>query len=236
MVGWSAIWDTREYYETQYRIIQSDRVLSAVVRDLGLQNDPDFLGYKPTAPAPMESDDRATFAAGSPSSPSRAAASSTSRSRTRSPRRRAASPRPSPRRTSQQNLEKMVSATGDTVVWLSGQLDHFKHELEQTENSLHEFKKQNDLPSSTLEDLSKMIRLEMQEYDGALTRTRLRRQELAARHAELSKITDREPGPDPRLRAALERVPRRAPHAVPGRRRASAPSSSPKAKARTTRR
>ena len=76
------------------------------------------------------------------------------------------------------NLEKMVSATGDTVVWLSSQLDHFKHELEQSEDSLHEFKKHNDLPSSTLDDLSKMIRMEMQEYDGALTRTRLRRQEL----------------------------------------------------------
>src|SRR6185369_13025270 len=92
-----------------------------------------------------------------------------------------------------QNLEKMVSATGDTVVWLSGQLDHFKTELEQTENSLHEFKKQNDLPSSTLEDLSKLIRLEMQEYDSALTRTRMRRQELGARHAELAKITAENP-------------------------------------------
>src|SRR6185436_3584136 len=49
-----------------------------------------------------------------------------------------------------QNLEKMVSATGDTVVWLSGQLDHFKTELEQTENALHTFKKDNELPSSKL--------------------------------------------------------------------------------------
>src|SRR4029079_11688318 len=89
----------------------------------------------------------------------------------------------------QQNLDKMISATGDTVVWLSGQLDHFKTELEQTENALHEFKKQNDLPSSTLEDRSKQSRMEMQEYDSALTRTRMRKSELSARNAELSKIT-----------------------------------------------
>jgi polysaccharide biosynthesis transport protein len=83
----------------------------------------------------------------------------------------------------------MVSATGDTVVWLSGQLDHFKTELEQTELELQKFKEHNDLPSSTLEDLSKQIRMEMQEYDQALTHTRLKRAELSSRHAELSKIT-----------------------------------------------
>lgn len=192
MVGWSAVWDTKEYYETQYRIIQSDRVLSAVVRDLGLQNDPDFLGYKPTSPASIESavemlrgrltvepakGSRLVYLRIQDTKPSQA------------------------RRLSEavakayiaHNLEKMVSATGDTVVWLSSQLDHFKHELEQTEDSLHEFKKQNDLPSSTIEDLSKMIRLEMQEYDGALTRTRLRRQELTARHNELSKVSTDNP-------------------------------------------
>src|SRR3954451_979027 len=54
MVGWSAIWDTQQYYETQYRIMQSERVLAAVVRDLSLQNDAAFLGYTPTAPAPLE--------------------------------------------------------------------------------------------------------------------------------------------------------------------------------------
>ena len=55
IIGWSAIWDTREYYETQYRIMQSDRVLAGVVRDLSPQNDAAFLGYTPTSPAPLES-------------------------------------------------------------------------------------------------------------------------------------------------------------------------------------
>ena len=192
MVGWSAIWDTREYYETQYRIMQSDRVLSGVVRDLSLQNDAAFLGYTPTAPAPLD----ATIA----NLRGRLTIEPVKGSRLVLVKVQDTSP-PQARRLSeaiartyiQQNLEKMVNATGDTVVWLSGQLDHFKQELEQTENSLHDFKKQNDLPSSTLEDLSKMIRLEMQEYDSALTRTRMRHQELAARHSELGKITAENP-------------------------------------------
>lgn len=192
MVGWSAIWDTREYYETQYRIMQSDRVMSAVVRDLSLQNDAAFLGYTPTAPAPLESTvaklrgrlvvepvmgSRLVLIKVQDTQPAQARRLSDAIARVYI----------------QQNLDKMISATGDTVVWLSGQLDHFKQELEQTENSLHEFKKNNDLPSSTLDDLSKMIRLEMQEYDSALTRTRMRRQELAARHSELAKITSENP-------------------------------------------
>ena len=192
IVGWSAIWDTREYYETQYRIMQSDRVLSAVVRDLSLQNDPNFLGYKPTSPAPLEATvatlrGRLTI---DPVKGSRLVLVKIQDTRPEQARRLADAVA---RAYIQQNLDKMINATGDTVVWLSGQLDHFKAELEQTENSLHEFKKQNDLPSSTLEDLSKMIRLEMQDYDGALTRTRMHRQELAARHAELAKITTENP-------------------------------------------
>lgn len=192
MVGWSAIWDTQQYYETQYRIMQSDRVLSAVVRDLSLQNDPNFLGYTPKTPAPLE----ATVAALrgrlviEPVKGSRLVLVKIQDTRPEQARRLSDAVA---RAYIQQNLDKMVNATGDTVVWLSGQLDHFKQELEQTENSLHEFKKQNDLPSSTLEDLSKMIRLEMQDYDGALTRTRMRRQELAARHAELAKISAETP-------------------------------------------
>src|SRR5262249_33017528 len=92
-----------------------------------------------------------------------------------------------------QNLEKTVSATADAVVWLNGQLDHFKTELDSNENALHDFKKRNDLPSSTLDEVSKMIRLEMQAYDEALTRTRTRKQELMARHLELSKVSTDSP-------------------------------------------
>ena len=192
MVGWSAVWDTREYYETQYRIMQSDRVMSAVVRDLSLQNDANFLGYTPTAPAPLDPTianlrGRLTI---EPVKGSRLVLVKVQDTRPDQARRLSDA---IARAYIQQNLDKMVSATGDTVVWLSGQLDHFKQELEQTENSLHDFKRQNDLPSSTLEDLSKMIRLEMQEFDSALSRTRLRRSELMARHGELAKITTENP-------------------------------------------
>ncbi len=192
LIGWSAIWDTQQYYETQYRVMQSDRVLSMVVRDLSLQNDAEFLGYKPTSPAPLETviaDLRGRLII----DPVKGSRLVNIKVQDTSPAMARRLSEAIARAYIAQNLEKMVSATGDTVVWLSGQLDHFKQELEQNENQLHEFKKSNDLPSSTIEDLSKMIRMEMADYDGALTKTRMRRQELAARAAELAKITAENP-------------------------------------------
>ncbi|MBS2020489.1 MAG: polysaccharide biosynthesis tyrosine autokinase [Deltaproteobacteria bacterium] len=188
MIGWSAVWDTREYYETQYAIMKSDRVLTSVVRDLSLQSDADFLGYKPTAPAPLESTIE-TLRSRLIIEPVKGSRLVLIKVQDRSPAQARRLSEAVSRAYIQHNLDKMVSATGETVVWLSGQLDHFKHELEQNENSLHEFKKQNQLPSTNLDDLSKLIRLEMQEYDSALTRTRMRRGELQARFAELGKVT-----------------------------------------------
>ena len=124
IVGWSAIWDTREYYETQYRIMQSDRVLSGVVRDLSLQNDATFLGYTPSAPAPLE----ATIASlrgrltVEPVKGSRLVLVKIQDTRPAQARRLADAVA---RAYVQQNLDKMVNATGDTVVWLSGQVDPF---------------------------------------------------------------------------------------------------------------
>lgn len=192
MIGWSAIWDTQQYYETQYKLMASDRVLKTVVTDLALQNDVDFLGYKPTQPVPM--DDAVQMLRGQltidPVKGSRLVYLKIQDTHPAQARRLAEAVA---RTYIKRNLDNMVEATTDTVTWLDGQLNDSKRELEQTEYSLHEFKKQNDLPSSTLEDLSKMIRMEMQEYDSALTRTRMRHGELAARHAELSKITAENP-------------------------------------------
>ena len=88
-----------------------------------------------------------------------------------------------------QNLDKAVRATSDSVAWLGSQVDEVKKELLENENALHDFKRRNDLPSTSINESSNMIRLEMQELNSALTRTRTRKQELLARYAELSKVT-----------------------------------------------
>jgi len=55
-IGAGMYWDTREYYETEYKILTSDRVMRAVVRDLGLAGDLDFLGLKSRPGTPVGED------------------------------------------------------------------------------------------------------------------------------------------------------------------------------------
>jgi polysaccharide biosynthesis transport protein len=190
--GWATFFDNREYYETQYKVMTSERVLSAVVRDLGLQTDPEFLGGKPATPVALDdtTDMLRARVRIEPIKSSRLVYIKVEDTNPKLARRLADAVT---RTYINQNLEKSVAATGEAVVWLSGQLDHFKNELEQNENSLHDFKKRNDLPSSTLEEVSKMIRMEMQAYDSSLTATRTRRQELQARAGELAKVTPDNP-------------------------------------------
>ena len=192
MRGFTSFWDNREYYETQYKVMTSERVLSAVVRDLALQTSAEFLGAKPAQPRPLD-DVTAQLRGRVKVEPVKGSRLVLIKVEDTNPKlaRRICDAIVTTYIT--QNLEKTVSATSDAVVWLSGQLDLHKTELEQNENSLHDFKKRNDLPSNTIDEVSKMIRLEMQAYDEALTHTRTRKQELLARSAELDKIDSQSP-------------------------------------------
>ncbi len=182
--------DNHEYYLTQYTIMASDKVLSMVVRDLNLTTDREFLGVQPRgAPSTVTVEDATVMLRGrlriEPLAGSRLVMIKVQDTNPRVARKLSEAVA---RAYIRQNLEKTSVATSEAVVWLGGQLEHFKGELEENENQLHDFKKRNQLPSSSIEEVSKMIRLEMQDYNQALTRTRTRRQELAARATELRKI------------------------------------------------
>jgi capsular exopolysaccharide synthesis family protein len=192
--GMGLFLDSQEYYETQYKILSSDRVLLPVVRDMNLGADLEFLGYR-TAPAtPISADDvvralrsRLTI---DPVKSSRLAyvrIDDTSPARARKIADAVAAAY------IDQNLQTAIDSSGSAVVWLSGQLDHLQHELESNENELYKFKEANELPSISLNDASNMLRIEMQELDTALTHTRTKRAELEARAAALAKIDANNP-------------------------------------------
>jgi Mrp family chromosome partitioning ATPase len=189
MMGWVSYFDTQQNYETQFQIIKSESVLSKAVRDLGLQADPRFIGSR-TAGS-REAVESATAILRSkvvvePVKNSHLFYIRVEDTDAAFAQRLCASVSTTYR---DQNLKKSVDESSDAALWLSGQVDHYGTELKVNEEALHAFKKQNELPSSTLEEVSKMIRLEMQSYDDALTHTRTRKQELSARHSELAKIT-----------------------------------------------
>ena len=194
-VGVGGLWvDTREYYETQYKLITSDRVLGAVSRDLGLANDYDFMDRKepPATPATLESSTTALrgHVIVEPIKYSRLVlikVDDTNRKRAKQICDAVADAYIN------QNLQNAQVATADAVTWLSGQMDTVRQALEHDENALYSFKQRNDLPSTSINEASNMLRLEMQELDTALTRTRTRRQELEARFGELSKVSSDNP-------------------------------------------
>jgi succinoglycan biosynthesis transport protein ExoP len=189
MRGWTSYWDNKEDYETQYRIISSESVLSTVVHDLSLTSDPKFLGLKqPPATPILVEDAAAMLRARITVEPVKTSRLFTVRMVDTDPKQARRLCDAVVRTYISQNLQKSIVQSSDAALWLNGQVDHYKSELESDENQLHEFKKLNELPSSTLEEVSKMIRLEMQAYDESLTHTRTRKQELLARHAELKSV------------------------------------------------
>ncbi len=180
-IGSGIFFDSREYYETQYKIIASDRVLSTAARNLGLVHDDDFMGSD--SPQRQPNLERATSLLRNhlivePVKYSRLVLIKIDDT--------------SPRRAKQicdavaaayvdQNLQNSLTATSDAVAWLSGQVDNIKRELEHDEDALHEFKQRNDLPSTSINEASNMLRVELQEFDVALAHTRTKRQEIEAR-------------------------------------------------------
>jgi len=189
-LGSGDTWESsREYYETQYKIIASDRVLEAVARDLNLASDWDFFGQhaRPEAPPSLENTTRTLR--------TRVTVEPVKYSRLVYVKVEDTEPARAKRICDavaaayiEQNLQNAVSATTDAVAWLGGQLDHVKLELDQDENALSAFKRTNDLPSTSINEVSNMLRIEMQELDLALTHTRTKKEELQARYAELATV------------------------------------------------
>lgn len=189
-IGAGAYWDSREYYETEYKILTSDRVLRTVVRDLGLASDAAFMGGAPgTVSAAVE--DVAVDALRA-----RVTVEPVKNSRLLlvivedvDPKRAARLADAVSNAFIDQNLQDAISATSDAVTWLNGQVDHIKQDLDQNENALHKFKQDNELPSTSINEASNMLRLEMQDIDTALTQTRVKKAEASARYAELAKVS-----------------------------------------------
>lgn len=193
-MGSGNYWDNKEYYETQYKIIQSMRVALAVVHDLDLNHDPSFLRNLPAGKA-----------AGSPrpATPEEVAEVLRSRltvdpvkdSRLANVRYDDADPARAQRILStlldtyvQQNLDDALASTASAAEWLRGQLDKLKGDLESNEMALHDYKKDKNILSLDLDAQSNMLREEMKQLNDALTSVRTKREEIAARRGELLKL------------------------------------------------
>ena len=195
-IGAGLFWDPTEYYNTQYKLVTSGLVLTAAAEDLALQADDDFFGYPPHSQhPPMTSAEVAGVLA------ERISVEPLKGTRLVYLKASDTDPARAEERVAdvvakvyiEQNLKSAISSSAEAVAWLDGQIDHIKGELESDENALYAFKQRNSLPSISINDTSNSLRLEMERYDEALTKTRTRKVELLARKAELGTVSPENP-------------------------------------------
>lgn len=192
--GW---WNRREFYESEFRVMRSMRVALAVVRTMGLEADPGFLGVPAAA--------RKNFARVSAEDAARILVSRLSvegvrdsslahiRYEDSDPKRARAVLNTVVRIYLAQNLEQSSTISTSALDWLNGQLDHLKVDLEQSEVALNDFRQKNNVLSLSLEDRHNIISAQLEQLAKELTSLAIKRSELASQNAELEKLKIDEP-------------------------------------------
>ncbi len=196
---------TREYLETQYKIIQSRRIATAVVQRLDLNHDGAFIANE--AARPMRASEAVTVDVAVDALRSRLTVEPVKDSRLANVRYEDASPERAQRVLSaiidtyiSQNLDDTLLSVNSAVEWLGGQLDKLKTDLDSSEMALHEFKEQKNVLALEVDDQSNTLREQLRQLSAALTVARARHNELAAKHNELVKV----PSDDPQNLSAPE--------------------------------
>ena len=197
-MGNGSYWNNREYYETQYKVIQSMRVAVSVVNELQLDRDARFLRNVPpggeVTPLQMSPEEAGEVLR------ARLKVEPVKETRLAVVKLEDADPVRAQRILStltevyvSQNLNDALAATNSAADWLRGQLDKLKIDLESSEMALHEYKRDKNILSVAFDDQSNMLREEMKQINEALTHVRTRREEYSARVAELKHVRTDDP-------------------------------------------
>ncbi len=178
--------NTKDFFETQYKIIASRRTAELAAEKLGLDKDSGFLGL-----THLPADQQAQFLtlkAAASAIQGRTSVEPVKDSRVvrirvedEDPGRAAAIANELARAYMQSNLERRVEGSRDASVWLQKQLADLKGSLVQSEVALHEFKKQNDLIQTSFENRQTVTNQRVLALNDNLTRVLARKAEVEAR-------------------------------------------------------
>lgn len=184
---------SREYFNTQFWIIGSQRIAQSVVQQLNLHQDAPFLDNAPPGqsrpPRNVSVEDAAARLSGG------VAIDPIKGSRLAEVKYKDADPARAQRIASvlvdtyvQNNLDDLAQASNQAADWLHTQIGALKQDLEASEMSLHEYKKDKNILSVSMDDQSNMLRAEMGQITGVLTTLRTKREDLISRREELKKV------------------------------------------------
>lgn len=174
---------SREFFETQNLIIQSRAVAERVVERLALASDPSFFGQEDNSdwePVPKEvaAQRLQNKLSLDPIKDTRLVRLEV---RDNDPERAAALANMIADAYIEKTMEDRLGSTAAAAEWLAQQLDSTRRDLNESEYALHEFKKEHNVLSVSVENRQNLLAEEIREYNERLTAARARRIELQAR-------------------------------------------------------
>jgi len=192
--GTGSYWYSREYYETQYKILTSRAVAQRVVDKLQLGANLKFLGLEGEAdPARQEAlraarDPVALLQGGLKIEPVKDSRIVRIRFESPDPQLAALVANTLAESYIAESLSVRSTTTATAADWLEQQLGDLEKKLEQSGKELFDFKKSHDIVATSWEDRQSMVSQRLTAINDALTKARVRRAELQARNDSIASL------------------------------------------------
>jgi len=167
-LGTGSFWANKEFYETQYRIIQSTAVAQRTVEKLGLLYDQDFAGANRNLADISRA--LASQVSVAPLKDSRLALISVA---DRKPERAALIANTVADTYIEYNLDYKLEGARSAMAWLAEQEAELKNQLESSEMKLYRFKKDRNLLAVSMDDKQSMLSQNLAAVNAKLTELRI---------------------------------------------------------------
>lgn len=204
-LGTGTFWANREFYETQYRIIQSTSVGQRTAEKLGLQYDPDYGAV--LGPARDMTALGRTVAGQISVKPLKDSRLAVITVTDRKPQRAALIANTIADTYIEYNLDYKLEGARSAMAWLAEQEADLKKQLEDSELKLYEFKKQRNLLAVSLDDKQSMLSANLTTVNARLAELKIRRLEMEAKRRMIERarnnIAEQETLPELREQPAI---------------------------------
>lgn len=189
-------WYTKDYYETQYKIITSRAVAQRVVDKLGLAEDPKFLGVEKIhdpqqrQKAMQAADPVAALQARTKVAPIRDSHLAYVEVEDADPERAALYANTLAESYIEQVADQRFGATQGAADWLQKQIGPLKSSLEGSELALYDYKRDHNILSMSLEDQLNTTSQKLKTLADEITRVQTKKIELAAQVKQIQLLQD----------------------------------------------
>jgi succinoglycan biosynthesis transport protein ExoP len=189
--GGGNFWYSKEFYETQYKIIVSRSVAQRVVDKLALAEDPAFLGLESIKDPQQrrltasQADAVAELQNRTHVEPLKESHLAIIHVEDTQAKRAALLTNTLAQAYIDENADRRLEATKNAADWLQSQVSGLKTSLEGSELALYDYKKENDILSMSLEDQQNTVSQKLRTLSDDITKAQIRKIELAAQIEQL---------------------------------------------------